>query len=161
MARQDFRSTIGWGQLCESVVDTIGNTPRMKIDNLAPDGVNLYVRAEFFNPAGFARDRLAITIIEETEMRGDRKPRKTLVEATIGNTGIGRAMVCAAKGYPIVDNMADSFSIERRKLTRLLGIIAVCCTEAIRALRWTSILVYFTAMWLKGQSPFNYIFRLL
>ena len=84
-----------------------------------------------FNPVGSVKDRIAITIIEETEMRGDLKPQQTLVEATIGNTGIGLAMVCAAPGYPIVNTMADSFSIERRKLVRLLGIIAVCYTEAI------------------------------
>ena len=132
----------------------------MKINNLAPNGVNLYVKAEFFNPAGSVKDRIAITIIEETELRGDLRPRQTLVEATIGNTGIGLAVVCAAAGYPLVNTVADSFSTERRKLIRLLGIIAVCCTEAIEALRWTSIVEYFTALWLKGRSPFNHIFRL-
>ena len=114
MARQGARATTGRGQLYESVVDTIGNTPCMKINNLAPDGVNLYVKAEFFNPAGSVKDRLAISIIEEAEKRGDLKPGQTVVEATSGNTGIGLAMVCAAKGYPLVITMADSFSIERR-----------------------------------------------
>ena len=133
----------------------------MKINILAPDGVNLYVEAELFNPVGSVKDRIAITIIEETEMRGDLKPQQTLVEATIGNTGIGLVMVCAAPGYPIVNTMADSFSIERRKLVRLLGTIAVCYTEAIQTLRWTSIVEYLTALWLKGRSPFNHIFRLL
>ena len=133
----------------------------MKINNLSPDGVNLYVKEEFFNPAGSVKDRLAITIIEETEKRGGLKPGQTLVEATIGNTGIGMAMVCAATGYPLVNTMADSFSIKRRKFNRYLRIIAVCCTEAIEALRWASIVEYFTALWLKEQSPFNHIFRLL
>lgn len=133
----------------------------MKINNLAPNGVNLYVKAEFFNPAGSVTDRIAITIIEETVMRGDLRPRQTLVEATIGNTGIGLAMVCAATDYPIVNTMFDSFSTERRELIRSLEMIAVCCTEAIQALRWTSIVEYFTALRLKGRSPFYQIFCLL
>ena len=130
MARQYARATTGRGQLYESVVDTIGNTPCMKINNLAPDGVNLYVKAEFFNPAGSVKDRLAISIIEEAEKRGDLKPGQTVVEATSGNTGIGLAMVCAAKGYPLVITMADSFSIERRKLMRFLGAKVVLTPRA-------------------------------
>ena len=134
MARQYARATTGRGQLYESVVDTIGNTPCVKINNLAPDGVNLYVKAEFFNPAGSVKDRLAISIIEEAEKRGDLKPGQTVVEATSGNTGIGLAMVCAAKGYPLVITMADSFSIERRKLMRFLGAKVVLTPRAEKGL---------------------------
>jgi len=115
------RTTKGQGRLYDSVVDTIGNTPCIRVNNLAPDGVNVYVKAEFFNPAASVKDRLAISIIEEAEKRGDLKPGQTVVEATSGNTGIGLAMVCAAKGYPLVVTMADSFSIERRRLMRFLG----------------------------------------
>jgi cysteine synthase A len=121
MTSQDSRTTQGRGQLYESIVDTIGDTPCIRINNLAPDHVRLYVKAEFFNPAASVKDRLAISIIEEAERRGDLKPGQTVVEATSGNTGIGLAMVCAAKGYPLVVTMADSFSIERRKLMRFLG----------------------------------------
>tara|TARA_Y100000588_G_scaffold367379_1_gene434016 strand:- start:2465 stop:3496 length:1032 start_codon:yes stop_codon:yes gene_type:complete len=103
------------------VVDTIGNTPCIRINNLAPNKIELYVKAEFFNPAASVKDRLAISIVEEAERRGDLKPGQTVIEATSGNTGIGLAMVCAAKGYPLVITMADSFSIERRKLMRFLG----------------------------------------
>ena len=115
------RKTQGIGRLFNSVVDTIGNTPCIRINNLAPDGVKIYVKAEFFNPSASIKDRLAISIVEEAERRGDLKPGQTVVEATSGNTGIGLAMVCASKGYPLVGTMADSFSIERRKLMRFLG----------------------------------------
>lgn len=115
------RSTSGQGKLYESVVETIGNTPCIRINNLAPANVEVYVKAEFFNPAASVKDRLAISIIEEAEARGDLKPGQTVVEATSGNTGIGLAMVCAAKGYPLVVTMAESFSVERRKLMRFLG----------------------------------------
>lgn len=115
------RTTNGRGGVYDSIVDTIGNTPCVRINRLAPDGVTVYVKSEFFNPAGSVKDRLAISIIEEAERRGDLKPGQTVVEATSGNTGIGLAMVCAAKGYPLVITMADSFSIERRKLMRFLG----------------------------------------
>lgn len=115
------RTTNGHGRLYDSVVDTIGNTPCIRVNNLAPDHVTLYVKAEFFNPAASVKDRLAISIVEEAEKRGDLKPGQTVVEATSGNTGIGLAMVCAAKGYPLVVTMADSFSIERRRLMRFLG----------------------------------------
>jgi len=97
---------------------------------LAPDGVRLYVKAEAFNPLGSVKDRLAWSIIEEAERRGDLKPGMTVVEATSGNTGIGLAMVCAAKGYPVVMTMADSFSIERRKLMRFLGAKVVLTPRA-------------------------------
>ncbi|KUO57223.1 MAG: cysteine synthase [Alphaproteobacteria bacterium BRH_c36] len=115
------RTTRGQGRLYDSVVDTIGNTPCIRVNNLAPRHVELYVKAEFFNPAASVKDRLAISIIEEAERRGDLRPGQTVVEATSGNTGIGLAMVCAAKGYPLVLTMAESFSIERRKLMRFLG----------------------------------------
>lgn len=109
------------GVIYNSIVDTIGNTPVVKVNSLAPDGVNMYVKAEYFNPASSVKDRLAISIIEEAEKSGALKPGQTVVEATSGNTGIGLAMVCAAKGYPCVICMADSFSVERRKLMRYLG----------------------------------------
>ncbi len=115
------RTTNGKGRLYDSVVDTIGDTPCIRVNRLAPEGVRVYVKSEFFNPAASVKDRLAISIIEEAERRGDLKPGQTVVEATSGNTGIGLAMVCAAKGYPLVVTMADSFSIERRKLMRFLG----------------------------------------
>src|SRR5690606_4624450 len=121
MADGATRTTEGRGRLYDSVVDTIGNTPCIRVNRLAPQGVRLYVKAEFFNPASSVKDRLAVSIIEEAERRGDLKPGQTVVEATSGNTGIGLAMVCAAKGYPLVVTMADSFSIERRKLMRFLG----------------------------------------
>ena len=119
----DARKTSGQGRLFESIVDTIGNTPCVRVNTLAPDNVTMYVKAEFFNPAASVKDRLAISIIEEAEKRGDLKPGQTVVEATSGNTGIGLAMVCAAKGYPLVITMAESFSIERRKLMRFLILI--------------------------------------
>ncbi len=115
------RTTEGLGKRFASIVDTIGNTPCIRVNNLAPDHVDLYVKAEYFNPAASVKDRLAISIIEQAEARGDLKPGQTVVEATSGNTGIGLAMVCAAKGYPLVVTMADSFSIERRRLMRFLG----------------------------------------
>ena len=115
------RTTEGRGKLYDSVLDTIGNTPCIRINQLAPAGVNVYVKAEFFNPASSVKDRLAVSIIEEAEKNGTLKTGQTVVEATSGNTGIGLAMVCAAKGYPLVITMADSFSIERRKLMRFLG----------------------------------------
>jgi len=124
------RTTNGQGRLYESVVDTIGNTPCIRVNNLAPDNVRIYVKAEFFNPAASVKDRLAISIIEEAETRGDLKPGQTVVEATSGNTGIGLAMVCAAKGYPLVVTMADSFSIERRRMMRFLGAKVVLTPRA-------------------------------
>lgn len=104
-----------------SILDTIGNTPIVKINKLAPDHVNLYVKIEAFNPMGSVKDRLALGIIEHAEKTGALKPGQTIVEATSGNTGIGLAMVCAQKGYPLVVTMAESFSQERRKLMRFLG----------------------------------------
>ena len=130
MSSNDSRKTRGQGRLFDSVVDTIGNTPCIRVNNLAPDHVRIYVKAEFFNPAASVKDRLAISIVEEAERRGDLKPGQTVVEATSGNTGIGLAMVCAAKGYPLVVTMADSFSIERRKLMRFLGAKVVLTPRA-------------------------------
>jgi cysteine synthase A len=109
------------GHLYDSILGTIGNTPVVKINRLAPDGVNLYVKIEAFNPLGSVKDRLALGVIEAAEKSGELKPGMTVVEATSGNTGIGLAMVCAAKGYPLVVTMAESFSVERRKLMRFLG----------------------------------------
>jgi cysteine synthase A len=126
------RSTNGQGKLYQSIVDTIGNTPCIRVNNLAPSHVQLYVKAEFFNPAASVKDRLAISIIEEAEKRGDLRPGQTVIEATSGNTGIGLAMVCAAKGYPLVVTMADSFSIERRKLMRFLGAKVVLTPRALK-----------------------------
>ena len=130
MSKTASRTTEGRGRLYDSVVDTIGNTPAIRVGRLAPKGVDIYVKAEFFNPAASVKDRLAISIIEEAERRGELKPGQTVVEATSGNTGIGLAMVCAAKGYPLVVTMADSFSIERRKLMRFLGAKVVLTPRA-------------------------------
>ena len=130
MANNNKRITNGQGRLYDSIIDTIGNTPCIRINKLAPQGVRLYVKVEAFNPAASVKDRLAISIIEEAEKRGDLKPGQTVVEATSGNTGIGLAMVCATKGYPLVVTMADSFSIERRKLMRFLGAKVVLTPRA-------------------------------
>ena len=121
MSSDQIRSTSGRGRRYDSVLDTIGNTPVIKINNLAPDHVTLYVKAEFFNPGASVKDRLAVNIIEAAERAGALKPGQTVVEATSGNPGIGLAMVCAQKGYPLVVTMADSFSVERRRLMRMLG----------------------------------------
>jgi cysteine synthase A len=104
-----------------SILGTVGNTPVVKINKLAPPGINLYVKVEAFNPLGSVKDRLALGIIEDAEKKGTLKPGQTVCEATSGNTGIGLAMVCAAKGYPLVVTMAESFSVERRRLMRFLG----------------------------------------
>ena len=121
MTSSSDRTTSGRGRLFKDVLDTIGDTPCIRINRLAPAGIDLYVKAELFNPAGSVKDRLAVSIIEEAERSGALKPGQTVVEATSGNTGIGLAMVCAAKGYPLVITMAETFSIERRKLMRFLG----------------------------------------
>ena len=104
-----------------NILETIGNTPLVKLNRLAPAGVNVYVKVESFNPMGSVKDRMARAIIEDAERTGALKPGQTVIEATSGNTGIGLAMVCAQKGYPLVVTMAESFSIERRKLLRFLG----------------------------------------
>src|SRR3954470_21486443 len=104
-----------------SILETVGRTPIVKINRVAPANVNMYVKIEAFNPLGSVKDRLALGVIEDAEKKGQLKPGQTVVEATSGNTGIGLAMVCAAKGYPLVVTMAESFSVERRKLMRFLG----------------------------------------
>lgn len=115
------RQTEGRGRLYDSILDTVGDTPSIRINRLAPEGVELYVKAEAFNPGGSVKDRLALSIIEAAEASGALKPGQTVVEATSGNTGIGLAMVCAAKGYPLVITMVETFSVERRRLMRFLG----------------------------------------
>lgn len=117
----DHQRAAGRGRVYANIVETVGDTPVVKINHLTPQGIELYVKAEFFNPAASVKDRLAMSIIETAERSGALKPGQTVVEATSGNTGIGLAMVCAAKGYPLVVTMADSFSVERRKLMRMLG----------------------------------------
>lgn len=109
------------GKKFANILETIGNTPVVKINRMAPDHVNLFVKIEAFNPLGSVKDRLALGVIEAAEASGELRPGQTVVEATSGNTGIGLAMVCAAKGYPLVVTMAESFSVERRKLMRFLG----------------------------------------
>jgi cysteine synthase A len=104
-----------------NILETIGNTPLVKLNKLAPAGVNVYVKVESFNPMGSVKDRMARAIIEDAERSGALRPGQTVVEATSGNTGIGLAMVCAQKGYPLVVTMAENFSVERRKLLRFLG----------------------------------------
>src|SRR5215475_4497992 len=117
----------------ESILSTIGNTPVVKVNRLAPQGTAIYVKCEAFNPLSSVKDRLAIAIIEDAERTGELKPGQTVVEATSGNTGIALAMVCAAKGYPFVALMSDSFSVERRKLMRILGAKVVLWPAAERA----------------------------
>ena len=121
------------GRLYQNILETIGNTPVVRINRLAPEGVNVYVKIEAFNPLGSVKDRLALGVIEAAEASGALKPGQTVVEATSGNTGIGLAMVCAAKGYPLVVTMAESFSIERRRLMRFLGAKVVLTPAALRA----------------------------
>ncbi len=127
---KQVRTTHGRGRLFDSVLDTIGDTPCIRVNNLGPKNVRLYVKAEAFNPASSVKDRLAVNIIEAAERNGTLKPGQTVVEATSGNTGIGLAMVCAQKGYPLVVTMADSFSVERRKLMRILGAKVVLTPRA-------------------------------
>ncbi len=129
-----LRRTEGRGKLYESIIDTVGDSPAVRINRLAPEGVRLYVKCEFFNPAASVKDRLAVNIIEQAERDGTLKPGQTVIEATSGNTGIGLAMVCAAKGYPFVVTMADSFSVERRQLMRFLGAKVVLTPRAEKGL---------------------------
>ena len=126
------RTTGGRGRRFDSVLDTIGDTPAIRINRIAPDHVTVYVKFEAFNPAGSVKDRLAVNIIEQAERDGTLKPGQTVVEATSGNTGIGLAMVCAAKGYPLVVTMAESFSVERRRLMRFLGAKVVLTPKALK-----------------------------
>ncbi|MBY0423159.1 MAG: cysteine synthase A [Parvularculaceae bacterium] len=116
----------------QSILETVGRTPVVRINRLAPPHVDLYVKIEAFNPLGSVKDRLALGVIETAERSGALKPSQTVVEATSGNTGIGLAMVCAAKGYPLVVTMAESFSVERRKLMRFLGAKVVLTPAPLR-----------------------------
>src|SRR6476619_5563291 len=116
-----------------NILETVGNTPVVKINKLAPAGIDLYVKVEAFNPLGSVKDRLALGIIEDAERTGALKPGQTVIEATSGNTGIGLAMVCAAKGYPLVLTMAESFSVERRRMMRFLGAKVVVTPAPDRA----------------------------
>ncbi|MDB5398298.1 MAG: cysteine synthase [Acetobacteraceae bacterium] len=116
-----------------NILGTIGNTPVVRINRLGPPGVNLWVKVEAFNPLGSVKDRLALSVIETAEKSGELKPGQTVIEATSGNTGIGLAMVCAQKGYPLVVTMAESFSVERRKLMRFLGAKVVLTPAALGA----------------------------
>jgi cysteine synthase len=116
----------------DSILATIGRTPIVRINRLAPKHVTVYVKVEYFNPGGSVKDRLAIGIIEDAERRGLLKPGQTVVEATSGNTGIALAMVCAAKGYPFVATMVETFSIERRKIMRAFGAKVILTPAAER-----------------------------
>jgi cysteine synthase A len=122
------------GKRYANILETVGNTPVVKINKLAPAHVNLYVKVEAFNPLGSVKDRLALGVIEDAERTGKLKPGQTVIEATSGNTGIGLAMVCAQKGYPLVVTMAETFSIERRKLMRFLGAKIVLTPAAARGI---------------------------
>jgi len=117
----------------DSILGTVGNTPVVRINNLAPPGVNLFVKIEAFNPLGSVKDRLALGVIEAAETSGELKPGQTVVEGTSGNTGIGLAMVCAQKRYPLVLVMPEQFSVERRRLMRFLGAKVVLTPAAGRA----------------------------
>ena len=118
--------------LFNSILDTIGSTPIVKLARIAPAHVSLYAKVEFFNPGGSVKDRLALAIILDAEQRGALKPGQTVVEATSGNTGIALAMVCAARGYPFVAVMSETFSIERRKLMRGYGAKVILTPAAER-----------------------------
>src|SRR5882672_2451479 len=117
-----------------NILETIGNTPLVRLNKLAPAGVNVYVKIESFNPMGSVKDRMARAIIERGEQTGELKAGQTVIEATSGNTGIGLAMVCAQKGYPLVVTMAETFSVERRKLMRFLGAKVVLTPAALRGI---------------------------
>jgi cysteine synthase A len=120
------------GHRYANILETVGNTPVIRINKLAPPDINLFVKVEAFNPLGSVKDRLALGVIEDAERSGRLKAGQTVIEATSGNTGIGLAMVCAQKGYPLVVTMAESFSIERRKLMRFLGAKVVLTPAAGR-----------------------------
>jgi cysteine synthase A len=117
----------------QNILETIGRTPVVRINRMAPKGVDMYVKVEAFNPMSSVKDRLAVGIILDAEAKGTLKPGQTVVEATSGNTGIALAMVCAAKGYPFIAFMSDSFSVERRKLMRALGAKVILIPAAERA----------------------------
>ncbi|WP_370980181.1 cysteine synthase A [Agaribacterium sp. ZY112] len=116
-----------------TILETIGNTPVVKLNHIGPANQNIFVKVESFNPMASVKDRLAIAIIEDAERRGELKPGQTVVEATSGNTGIALAMVCAAKGYPFVATMVETFSVERRKLMKALGAKVILTPAAKKA----------------------------
>ena len=118
--------------LYESIIDTIGRTPVVRVNKIGPSSTNIYAKLEAFNPMSSVKDRLAIAVIEDAEKQGLLKPGQTVVEATSGNTGIALAMVCAAKGYPFVATMVETFSIERRKLMKALGAKVILTPAAER-----------------------------
>ena len=122
------------GHRYANILETVGNTPVVRINKLAPPEINLFVKVEAFNPLGSVKDRLALGVIEDAEKTGKLKPGQTVIEATSGNTGIGLAMVCAQKGYPLVVTMAETFSVERRKLMRFLGAKVVLTPAAGRGM---------------------------
>jgi cysteine synthase A len=122
------------GRRYANILETVGNTPVVRINRLAPPDIHLFVKVEAFNPLGSVKDRLALGVIEDAEKNGRLKPGQTVIEATSGNTGIGLAMVCAQKGYPLVVTMAETFSVERRKLMRFLGAKVVLTPAAGRGL---------------------------
>jgi cysteine synthase A len=117
----------------DNILDTVGNTPVVRVNKLAPDGVEMFVKVEAFNPLGSVKDRLALAIINDAERRGLLEPGQTVVEATSGNTGIALAMVCAARGYPFVAVMVETFSVERRKIMRALGARVILTPAADKA----------------------------
>src|ERR1700739_2078139 len=121
------------GRRYANILETVGNTPVVRINKLAPPDINLFVKVEAFNPLGSVKDRLALGVIEDAERTGKLKPGQTVIEATSGNTGIGLAMVCAQKGYPLVVTMAETFRVERRRLMRFLGAQVILTPAARRA----------------------------
>ena len=123
----------GRGKLYDNILQTVGDTPVIKINRMAPEGINLYVKAEFFNPLSSVKDRLAVAVIEDAERKGLLKPGDTVVEATSGNTGIAMAMACAQRGYRCVICIAEPFSVERRKVMRMLGAKVVVTPAAGKA----------------------------
>src|ERR1700690_3249686 len=132
--RSSLQRNSEMGHRYADILETVGNTPVVRINRLAPPGVNLFVKIEAFNPLGSVKDRLALGVIEAAEKSGELKPGQTVVEATSGNTGIGLAMVCAARGYPLVITMAEPFSVERRKLMRFLGAKVIVTPAAERGM---------------------------
>ncbi|MEL7114067.1 MAG: pyridoxal-phosphate dependent enzyme, partial [Pseudomonadota bacterium] len=115
-----------------SILGTVGNTPIVRLNALGPDHVALYAKLEAFNPMGSVKDRLALAVIEAAERSGALRPGQTVIESTSGNTGLGLAMVCAQKGYPLVIVMAENFSLERRKLLRFMGAKVILTPAAAR-----------------------------
>ena len=119
-------------RLHANILETVGNTPIVKLNKIGPENVNIYVKVEAFKPMGSVKDRLALGVIEDAEKSGALKPGQTVIEATSGNTGIGLAMVCAQKGYPLVVTMDENFSLERRKMMRFLGARVVLTPAALK-----------------------------